>query len=94
MARKPKIEPIKSENYQVCIEMIDKVDPLMNNQLYHAPHGWFVRERTKCAETKTSQNWEDYYALKRVWRKSKLDFESACRFMDFKGLFSTAGVKL
>jgi hypothetical protein len=56
--------------------------------------GWLVRNRETCADTRLSENWEDYYALKRVWRRSKEDFDSACRHMGFNDLFSTAGVKL
>ena len=83
MARKPKIEPIDSRNYSVVIAHRDSVFRM-----------WFVRARESCASTQPSADMEAYYKLKRVWRKSKQDFDSACRFMDFSDLFSTAGVKL
>lgn len=85
MARKPKIEPIASANFYVFIDY--------SNAPGHWA-SWIVHDRKTCAETERCTDFEEYYALKRVWRKSKIDFESACRFMEFGNLFSRAGVKL
>lgn len=58
------------------------------------PGSWFVRDNETQASTNESSDWEDYYKLKRVWRRSKEDFDSACRFMKFNDLFSAAGVEV
>lgn len=86
MARKIKFVKLLSRNFAVlvCYE---------HNANDGRPY-WFVRNRESCADTESSHDMEAYRKLKSVWRKSKEDFESACRFMDFKDLFSTAGVKI
>lgn len=87
MARKGriKITPIRSANFEVVI--------------VHGEAGvrlaWYVRNIVSAAHTSDFMDFEDAYRrLKRVWRRSKEDFDSACRFMDFHDLFSAAGVKL
>lgn len=96
MARKPKIEPIASRNFVVMLTagklVIDRSD-LVTVCVAGQKH-WLVRNIETLAETAPSNDFDQYYKLKRVWRKSKEDFDSACRFMDYKDLFSTAGVKL
>lgn len=49
---------------------------------------WFVRSIESLSDTIESTDMDDYKKLKRVWRKSKEDFDSACRFMTFKDLFN------
>lgn len=55
---------------------------------------WGVMDTETLAETKTSTDFEHYRSLKRTWRRSKEEFEALCKFMEFKDLFSTAGVKI
>lgn len=90
--RKPKIEPIGSRDFRVII--IYGEEENTEHTAWIEKRYWFVRNRETCASTNPSTDLEAYYALKRVWRKSKEDFESACRFMDFADLFSTGGVRL
>lgn len=84
MSRKVKIEKLMSRRY-TCMVVTRQSDGAVQ---------WFVRDRDSMADTEVSHSIEDYTKLKRVWRKSKEDFESACRFMDFHNLFTQAGVKL
>lgn len=94
---KIKITSIKSREFELKIVMGDGYydnSDLVTVYIKPEPIGWYVRNRETCADTKTSSNFDDYKKLKRVWRKSKEDFDSACRFMDFNNLFSTAGVNL
>lgn len=87
MARKGhiKITPIRSANFEVII--------VCDGSGMRA--GWYVRNLISAAHTSDFTDFDDQYRrLKRVWRKSKEDFDSACRFMDFHNLFSTAGIKL
>lgn len=81
MPRKVKIHALRSRNYELLIE---NKEPLL----------WFVRDVETCADTNNSSSYDDYRILKRTWRRSKEDFESACRFMEFNNLFSNAGIKL
>ena len=83
MARKPRIEPIHSRQFEIII----------GGEIC-AQKYWFARNRKSCASTESSFDFGAYYSLKRVWRKSKEDFDSACRFMDFNDLFSITGVRL
>ncbi len=97
MARKPKFEPIGSRNFEVVTvheDMADCSDTAVTAWVTTNARHWYVRNRETCASTQPSTDLEAYYKLKRVWRRSKEDFDSACRFMDFGDLFSTAGVKL
>lgn len=96
MGKQAKIEPIGSRTFEVVIK-------LRGGMLAHVGIGgihegiidsWFVRNRETLADTEKSSNFDDYRKLKRVWRSSKEDFESACRFMEFHNLFSSAGVSL
>lgn len=83
MARKPRIEKIFSRHFTVIIR-----------EDVYGHKDWFVRDNETLADTDMSRDYEAYYSLKRVWRKSKENFDSACRFMEFNNLFSKAGVKL
>lgn len=83
-----KITPIRSANFEVVI--IHSVGE--ERSVWYA--GWYIRNLVSLAHTSDFTDFEDEYRrLKRVWRKSKEDFDSACRFMDFHNLFSHAGVK-
>ncbi len=97
MARKAKIEPIKSENFEVLIDSRNVDSP----EVYKIPGRahtyellWVVRDRVSLSEAGAFTNFDDYGKLKRVWRRSKTDFDSACRNMDFNTLFTAAGIKL
>lgn len=50
---------------------------------------WYVRDNETGSDSAESRNWEDYYKLKRTWRKSKASFEDVCAGMTFRNLFST-----
>lgn len=95
--KKPRIEPLKSANFEViiCAE-ISEIERFENGVRWHetGENNWVVRDRAVGNETGPSNDWEGYYALKRVWRRSREDFDSACRFMTFRDLFSTVGIWL
>lgn len=80
-----KITPIRSANFEVVIVHGEA----------GVRTGWYVRNLRSAAHTSDFPNFDDdYRSLKRVWRKSKDDFDSACRFMKFHDLFSAAGVSV
>lgn len=80
---KLKVTDFRSRKYTVHINR--KEDGIMQ---------WSVMDAETMAETNMSQDFDHYRALKRTWRRSKEDFDSLCRFMDYKDLFSTAGIRL
>lgn len=99
MGRKSKIEPICSRFYQVVL-VYRPMNPLPytpkagDTEIINVIGGWFVRNRETCADTAISTDLDEYRQLKRIWRRKKDDFDSACRFMDYNNLFSAAGVTL
>lgn len=80
MAGKIKIQNITSREFTLIV--------CQHHQANDGRGYWYVRNRESGSDTAVSYSFEDYRALKRVWRKSKEDFESACRFMNFNTLFS------
>lgn len=86
MARKIKFQKLESRRYVLIVCQSHQAD---DGRAY-----WYVRDRQSCADAPVSFAMDDYNSLKRVWRRSKEDFESACRFMEVNNLFSQAGVQL
>lgn len=82
MARKIKIENLPSQFYELRIVRSVGDDDW----------GYVVMDRTTCAETAISHDRDGYRSIKRLWRRSKTDFDSFCRTLKFKDLFSHAGV--
>ena len=64
-----------------------------NYEVRLTPSGWYVSKRDSGAET-APMDIATYPALKRIWRKSKHQFDAICRAMDFENLFSRRGIKL
>ncbi len=57
-------------------------------QVYSDSGIWFVRSIESLSDTKECSDMDAYKKLKRVWRKSKENFDNACRCMDFLDLFN------
>lgn len=93
MGGRARIEPIGSRMFKVKIERETHVDPVTGFK-QQTSFGWHVVNTETCAHTESSTNMDDYKKLKRVWRRSKEDFNSACRFMQFHDLFSVAGATI
>lgn len=86
MARKPRIEPIASRNFQIVVSR--DIKAMIDGNLCIPPRQWYARNLETCADTEFWDDFEAYYRLKRIWRRSKEKFDSACRQMDFIDLFS------
>ena len=76
MARKAKIEPISSRNYSIRI----------------AENFWWVVKNESGAETADSFDFDEYRKLKRIWRKSKTEFEDILSKMQYRNLFNRQGM--